>query len=128
MMTSMPMNVCAKPEPGIVTIGELKRRGDRLGEHRLAGARRADEQQAALGLAAGLAELLARLPERDDAGDLLLGLGLAADVLEPHAPVRVARLVALHLLEPEEQQRAEEDREVDEEQQRELDAEDQQRR
>jgi hypothetical protein len=23
-MTSMPMNVCAKPEPGIVTIGELK--------------------------------------------------------------------------------------------------------
>jgi hypothetical protein len=22
-MTSMPMNVCAKPEPGIVTIGEL---------------------------------------------------------------------------------------------------------
>jgi hypothetical protein len=82
----------------------VEARRDALGEHRLAGARRADEQQAALGLAARLTELLAGLPQRDHARDLLLGLGLAADVGQLHAPVGVARLVALHLLEAEEQQ------------------------
>ena len=102
MTTSMPMNVEAKPEPGIIMIGELKLVAMRLGEHRLAGARRADEQQPALGLAARGAELLAGLPQRDDARDVLLGLGLAADVVEAHAPVRVAGLVGLHLLDPEE--------------------------
>ena len=39
MTTSMPMNVWAKPEPGIVTIGELNVVAIALGEHRLAGAR-----------------------------------------------------------------------------------------
>src|SRR5436190_2144066 len=73
-------------------------RRDRLGEHRLAGARRAEEEQAALALAAGALELLARLPQRDDPADLRLGLLLAADVLELDAPVGVARLVALDLL------------------------------
>ena len=65
--------------------------GDRLGEHRLAGAGRAEEEQAALALAAGALERLARLPEGDDPAHLLLRLGLAADVGELHAPVRVAR-------------------------------------
>ena len=94
MTTSMPMNVCAKPEPGIEHERRVEARGDRLGEHRLAGAGRPEEQQPALALAAGLLELLARLPQRDDARDLLLGLGLAADVVELDAPVGVARLVA----------------------------------
>ena len=53
---------------------------DCLREHRLAGAGRADEEQAALALAAGALERLTRLPERDDAVDLLLRLDLAADV------------------------------------------------
>src|SRR5207253_11166448 len=87
-----------------------------------------EEEQAALALAARLLELLARLPQRDHARDLLLGLLLAADVVELDAPVRVAGLVRLHLLDAEEEERAEEDREVDEEQQRQLEAEDQQRR
>ena len=55
---------------------------DRLGEHRLAGAGRAEEEQAALTLAARLLERLAALPEADDAAHLLLRLGLAAHVLE----------------------------------------------
>ena len=111
----MPMNVCAKPEPGIVTNGQLNDVAMRLREHRLAGAGGAEEEHAALALAAGLLELLAGLPERDDARDLLLGLGLAADVVELDAPVRVARLVALDLLDRQEEQRAEQDQEVDEE-------------
>ena len=90
-------------------------RRDRLGEHRLAGARRAEEHDAALALAAGLDELLARLPEGDDAGDLLARLLLAADVAELDAPVRVTWLVDLDLLGAEEQQRAEQDQEVGEE-------------
>ena len=84
----MPMNVWAKPEPGIVTNGQLNEVAMRLREHRLAGARSAEEEHAALALAARLLELLARLPERDDAGDLLLGLGLAADVVELARPSR----------------------------------------
>ena len=115
---SMPMKVCAKPEPGIVTNGQLNDVAMRLGEHRLAGAGRAEEEHAALALAARLLELLARLPERDDAGDLLLGLGLAADVVELDAPVRVARLVGLDLLDAEDQHRPEQDQEVGEEQDR----------
>src|SRR3712207_7859535 len=47
--------------------------------------------------------LFRSLPQGDHARDLLLGLGLAAHVLEPHAPVGVTRLVALHLLHPEDQ-------------------------
>ena len=96
-------------------------RRDRLRDHRLAGTGRAQEQQAALALTAGLLELLARLPQGDHARDLLLGLCLAADVVDLHAPARVAGLVAADLAHREEQERPEEDREVDEEQQRQLD-------
>src|SRR5207237_2557807 len=67
---------------------------DRLREHRLTGAGGAEEQKAALALAAGPLEGLARLPERDDPAHLLLRLGLPADVVELHAPFRVARRVA----------------------------------
>jgi hypothetical protein len=98
----------------------VERCRDRLRQHRLAGARRAEEQHAALALAAGLLELLARLPERDDAGDLLLRLGLPADVVELDAPVGIARLVALDLLDAERDERAEEDQEVDQEQRHEV--------
>ena len=93
----------------------VERGGDALGEHRLAGAGGAEEEHAALALAARLLELLARLPQRDDARDLLLRLRLAADVGELDAPVRVARLVALDLAGAEQQQRAEQDQEVREE-------------
>ena len=77
---SMPMNVCAKPEPGIETNGQLKLVAMPLESIVLPVPGRAEEEHAALALAARLLELLAGLPERDDAGDLLLGLGLAADV------------------------------------------------
>src|SRR5581483_10853142 len=67
--------------------------GDRLRHHRLARARGAVEEEAALALAAGPLEDLAGLPERDDAPDLLLRLRLPADVLELDAPLGVAGLV-----------------------------------
>jgi hypothetical protein len=105
----------------------VEARRDALREHRLAGARRADEQQAALGLAAGLAELLARLPQGDHARDLLLLLALPAHVVEVHAPVGVAGLVALELAHRHQHHRAEEDPEVDQEQQRQLQQQHQQR-
>ena len=98
----------------------LEVRGDGLGQHRLAGAGRAEEQHAALALAAALLELLARLPEVHHAGDLLLGLGLAADVLELDAPVGVPGLVAADLLDVGEHQRPDEDQDVDEEEERQL--------
>ena len=79
---------------------------------------RAEEEQAALALAARLLEALARLPEGDDAADLLLRLGLAADVLELHAPLRVAGLVAADLRDAHRHHRPEEDDEVDEEEER----------
>src|SRR6266567_4208380 len=72
---SMPMNVCANPEPGIDTNGELK----------------------PVAIAAGTLEGLARLPERDDPPHLFLRLGLPAHVLELHAPLGVAGLVAADL-------------------------------
>src|SRR5262249_737414 len=68
----------------------VEARRDRLREHRLPGARRAEEEDAALALAAVLLELLAGLPQRDDAPDLLLRLRLAAHVVELHAPLGVA--------------------------------------
>ncbi len=118
--------VHADEHPGEARAGDRHERAvevgrDRLRDHRLPGPRRAQEQQAALALAARLLELLARLPERDHARDLLLGLGLAADVVDLYAPARVTGLVAADLAHREEQERAEEDREVDEEQQRQLD-------
>src|SRR5439155_15752095 len=89
--------------------------GDRLREHRLAGTRRAVEEQAALALAAGALEHLARLPQRDDAAHFLLGFGLPADVVEPDAPFGVAGLVAADLRDAHQEQRAHEDEEVREE-------------
>ena len=91
---------------------------ERLREHRLAGARRAEEEQTSLALSARALERLARLPDRDDAPHLLLRLGLAADVGELHAPLRVARLERLDLREVHEQQRPEEDDEVEDEEER----------
>ena len=70
---------------------------ERLGEHRLARARRAEEEQAALALAARTLERLARLPDRDDAPHLFLRLRLPADVVQLDAPFRVARLERPHL-------------------------------
>ena len=86
---------------------------DRLGDHRLARSRRSEEEQASLALAAGALEHLAGLPERDDAADLLLGLGLAPDVVELDAPFGVAGLVAADLRDAHQEQRAHEDQEVE---------------
>ena len=83
-----------------------------LREHRLAGAGRAEEEEASLALAARPLECLARLPDRDDAPHLFLRLGLPADVRELHAPLGVAGLEGLDLREVHDEQRAEEDREV----------------
>jgi hypothetical protein len=95
--------------------GRVEVRRDRLRHHRLPRAGGAQEQKATLALAAGSLERLARLPEVDDPPHLLLRLGLPADVLELHAPVRVARLVGADLRDPHEGERAEEDEEVEEE-------------
>ena len=118
---SMPMKVCAKPEPGIGHERRVEAGGDRLREHRLAGARGAVEENAALAPAARPLERLARLPEVDDPAHLLLGLGLSADVLELHAPVRVAGLEAADLRDPHQHQRAHEDQEVGEEEEEDED-------
>ena len=104
-----PMNICGEARAGDRDERAVEVGGDRLGDHRLAGARRAEEQQAALALAAGLLELLARLPQRDHARDLLLGLGLAADVVDLDAPAGVAGLVAADPAHRHEQERPEED-------------------
>ena len=121
MIASMPMNVCAKPEPGIETNGELKPVAIAFASIVLPGAGRAEEEQAALALAAGALERLARLPERDDAADLLLRLVLAADVVELDAPLRVARLEAADLRDAHDQHRAHEDREVGDEEEEDED-------
>ena len=92
MIASMPMNVAAKPEPGIEMNGELNPVAIALASIVLPVPGRAEEQQPALALAAGLLERLAGLPERDDLAHLVLRLLLAADVLELHAPFRVAGL------------------------------------
>ena len=102
---------------------------ERLREHRLARAGRPEEQHAALALAAVALELLARLPDRDDAAHLLLRLGLSANVVELDAPLRVAGLERLDLREVHREQRAEQDPEVrDEEEEDEDDLDPQGRR
>ena len=88
---------------------------DRLRQHRLAGAGRAVEEDAALTAAAGQLERLARLPEADDPPDLLLRLRLAADVLELDAPVGVAGLEAFDLRDAHHHHRAHQDQEVEDE-------------
>ena len=70
---------------------------DRLREHRLAGAGSTEEENASLALAACLLEVLAGLPDRDDAANLFLRLSLPADILEPDAPLGVTRLECLDL-------------------------------
>ena len=94
---------------------------DRLRQHRLAGARRAEEEQAALALAARALERLAGLPEADDAANLLLRLGLAADVVELDAPLRVARLEAPDLADAHQEHRPHQDREVRDEEEEDED-------
>ena len=97
--------------------------GDGLGEHRLAGAWRPDEEQAALGLAARLLELVAGLPQLDDLAHLFLDVGLAAHVVDLDAPAGVAGLVRLHLADGHEHHRHDEDRadeEVDHEDEEQL--------
>ena len=97
MIASMPMKVCAKPEPGIDTNGELKPVAIAFAIIVLPvpGAPRKSRPRSRLPPAP--LEDLARLPERDDAPDLLLRLGLAADVVELDAPLGVAGLVTADL-------------------------------
>ncbi len=87
------MNVCAKPEP----------------------ARCAEEEQSALALASRLLEHLARLPEVDHAAYFFLRFGLPAHVLELHAPLCIARLVAPDLGDAHPHDRPEQDQEVEDE-------------
>ena len=94
---------------------------ERLGEHRLARSRGAEEEQPALALAACALERLAGLPDRDDAPHLLLRLCLPADVLELDAPFGVARLERPHLRQVHDQQRAHQDREVRDEEEEDED-------
>ena len=86
--------------------------GECLREHRLPGAGGAEEEEAALALAAGALECVSGLPDRDDPAHLLLRLRLPADVRELHAPLCVPGLEGLDLREVHDEQRAEEDREV----------------
>ena len=96
----------------------VEARSDRLGEHRLSGSGRAEEQQTALSLSPGLLERLSGLPEGDDPADLLLGFFLAAHVGQADPPVRVSGLEASHLRDPDQHHRADEDQGVEEEEDR----------
>ena len=91
---------------------------ERLREHRLPRARSAEEEQPAFALAARTLERVAGLPDRDDAPHLLLRLGLAANVRELDAPLRVSRLEPLDLREVHDQERPEEDEEVHDQEER----------
>src|SRR5262249_37319586 len=94
--------------PGDRHEGGVEAGRDRLREHRLAGARRAEEEQASFTFTAGSLEGFARLPQRDDAPHLLLRLCLAADMVELDAPLGVAGLVAADLRDAHQHQRAHE--------------------
>ena len=120
-IASIPMNVAAKPEPGIEMNGELKPVAIAFASIVLPVPGRAEEEQSALALPAGALEVVARLPDIDDAAHLLLRLRLAPDVVELDAPLRVARLERLHLRQVHHQQRAEHDREVREEEEEDED-------
>src|SRR5439155_15633373 len=91
----------------------VEARRNRLGQHRLPRARRAEEEQPSFSLAAGAFKRLARLPERNDPPHLLLRLRLAAHVLEPDTPVGITGLVSTDLRDTHEQERTEEDEEVE---------------
>ena len=111
----MPMNVCAKPEPGIVTNGQLNDVAIAFESIVLPvpGAPRKSTPRSRLPPA--FSNSSPDCQSETTRRDLLLGLGLAADVVELDAPVRVAGLVGLDLLDAEEDQRPEQDQEVDEE-------------
>ena len=113
------MKVCWNPDPGIRTKGQLKPVAIALASIVFPGPGRAEEEQASLALAAGFLEGLAGLRQGDDPADLLLGLLLAANVLQANAPVRVARLEAAHLGDADQHHRAQEDQRVEEEEERE---------
>ena len=114
-MTSMPMNVCAKPEPGIVTKGQLKPVAIALDSIVLPvpGAPRNSRPRSRLP------------PARSNASpDCHSEIDAARPPPWPrpgrarrraYAPVGVARLVALDLPEADDQQRAEQDQDVDQE-------------
>ncbi len=114
----MPMNVAAKPEPGNRDEGRVEPGRERLREHRLARAGRAEEEEAALALSTGALERLPGLPDRDDAAHLLLGFHLTPDVGELDAPLGIPRLEGLDLGEVHHEQRPEEDQEVHDEEER----------
>ena len=80
-----PTNISTKSEPEIEKNGTLASPAMRLGQQRLAGARRADQQQAARNAAAELLEFLRVLQEVDDFLDFFLGLVAAGDVGEGDA-------------------------------------------
>src|SRR5262249_22693659 len=75
--------------------------GDGLGQQRLAGARRADQQQAARDPAAQLLELLRILQEVDDLLDFFLGLVAAGDVREGDLVAALIEHAGLALAEAE---------------------------
>ena len=73
--------------------------GDRAGEQRLAGSRRAHQQDALRDAAAELLELLRLLQELDDLLELFLRFVDAGDVLERHLLLRARRQLRLALAE-----------------------------
>ena len=111
----MPMKVAAKPEPGIEMNGELKPVAIAFASIVLPvpGARRGAAPRSRLPPARSKWSPDCQI--RHDPANLLLRLGLAAHVVELHAPFRVARLERLDLREVHREQRAEHDREVREE-------------
>ena len=122
MITSIPMNVCAKPEPGIEMKGQLKPVAIAFASIVLPVPGAPRNSEPALSLAAGCLELLPRLPERHDPANFLLRFLLAADVVELDAPIRVAGLEAADLRDPHQQHRAHEDQEVEDEEERQDEA------
>src|SRR5205823_13809066 len=109
MTASIPKNACANPEPGIETNGELKPVAIAFASivFPVPGAPRNRRPRSRFPPARSKAS--PDCHKRDDAPHPLLRVGLAANVLEPHAPLGVARLVAADLRDPHEEQRAEQD-------------------
>ena len=85
------MNVWAKPEPGIVTIGELKDVAIALESIVLPVPGAPMNSRPRSGLPPALRNSSPLCHSVDDARDLLLGLGLAAHVVEPARPSRRRR-------------------------------------
>ena len=100
----------------------IQRRRDRLGEHRLSGAWRADHEHAALPLAARLDEHPAVLDQVEDAAHLFDRSLLTAHVFDAHPEVGVIRVddrladARVDVERPEEQQevRTQQEEEIDE--------------